>query len=552
MADPNIVDPNRIDTASQPVASVVVPPDPSTQFDQALSTSNPTAMRDVAKNNPYHPVAVAATNAADVLMKGDKAFNDFIKPIQDAGGPNTLKGKQEIVSAWDKQNVNGASAKDILLHWITGNGAYARDLATGGKVISSVKTDAEGNLVRIDTNALGRQTYFDQQSNQPLTPDQVKQRGIGRYTTYENSLQYLKDKKNQETNQKDFLESEKQKNGILGHTALVGTLSEALFSDLEKIKQFDLDPKTRALVSKTLSQNLSSGRTASDSIAKFDQDIASSSQSNGSSVTEQQRIAAGIPAGVYTWQDGNIKGQDNKTSYSLSKLRNNQITGSTGTSNEQQSATDRASIINSIRQSKFANTPEGKMLQDTLIRALDTSKQIRDEQTTMVSTYGKPSFLPLPNAGIEGDPFTMLQGKAVQNMTAAKISSAYNDFFNQWKNANPDIYPSQQQIQADFVAKNPEYKRLMDAGMKATHDIINTPIPMNKVPKAEWGAGQQAGMPPPRESDMEAVKKGVGIAPGLPFGAMPHGTADGKTPGVPKGTPIYKTPDGKLHYAGEK
>lgn len=547
---------DTIDIQSQPVSSVEVsPPDPSVQFDQAANSKDPNAMLDVAKNNPYHPVAIAATNAADLLRKGDKAFNDFIKPIEDAGGLDTLQGKQEVASAWDKKNVNGASAKDILFHWITGNGAYARDLATGGKVISSIKPDAQGNLVRIDTNALGRQSYVDQVTGEPLTPEQANQRGVGRYTTYENSLKYKSDIENQKVNQADFLQGEKQKNGILGHTGLVNTLSESLFKDLDTLKQFDLDPKTRALVSKSLSQNLSSGRTTSDSLTKFDQEAATSNQSDGENVTEQQRISWGLPAGIYSWQNGKIVSQDKKISTTLSALRNNQTTGSTGTSNEAQSATDRASIINSLRQSKFSNTPEGKVLQDTLIKALDTSKQIRDEQTAMVANYGKPAFLPLPNAGIEGDPFTLLQGKAVQNMTAAKIASAYNDYFNQWKTAHPDVYPKQQEIQAGF-ANSEQYKSLMKAGMDATHDIISTPIPMKKESKKEWGSGQNVGIPPNRDqqaaSDMESVKKMAAMVPGVPIGSVQYGTADGLTPGIKKGTPIFKAPDGTLHYPGEK
>ena len=553
------MDQNTIDVAAQPVASVeVLPPDPAQQFDIAIASQNPKGMHDVAKNNPYHPVAVAATNAADLLVKGDKAFNEFIKPIEDAGGLNTPQGKQEIVSAWDKKNVNGASAKDILLHWITGNGEYARDLATGGKVISTVKPDAQGNLVRIDTNALGRQTYLDQQTNVPLTIDQVKERGVNLLASYENSLKYKSDVENQKTNQADFLAGEKQKNGILGHTSLVKSLSESLFKDLDAIKQFDLDPKTRALVSKTISQNMSNGRTTSDNVTRFDQAVASSSKTDGSSLTEQERLALGAPIGAQ-WQNGNVKDTKTGVVLSLSSLRNNQTSGSTGTSNEAQSATDRTSIINSLRQSKFANTPEGKILQDTLIRALDTSKQIRDEQTTMVSNYGKPAFLPLPNAGMEGDPFTLLQGKAIQNMTAANIASAYNDYFNQWKTAHPDVYPKQQEIQAGFVNSD-QYKRLLQAGMDATHGIINTPTSMKKGAKPEWGTGQQVGIAPTRDqttnANMEAVKKDVAMVPGVPAGAVQIGTADGKPtrdgkPTVPKGTPIFRTPDGKNWHPGE-
>jgi len=75
-----------------PVVATTPDLTPSQQFDIAVDTRDPRKAMEVATANIGTPVAVAAVKAADLMLKGEQAFQNMIAPIEKAGGVGTPQG----------------------------------------------------------------------------------------------------------------------------------------------------------------------------------------------------------------------------------------------------------------------------------------------------------------------------------------------------------------------------------------------------------------------------------------------------------------------------
>lgn len=449
---------------------------PAQQFDKALAKGDSQSMLDVAKNTFGTPVSDAAVLASKAIKSGDEKLAQVTQPITDAGGIGTPKGNIAVSKAMTLHK-DDPLVGEALVQWLSGNGKYARDLLTGGKIVSEVKPDINGQMIQVYTNALGKVVRAHAiNSETDMSADEYQNRAVGR-STYENTIGYKVAAQTADINNKKFLDSIENTNNVAATSQVVADLSSRLQSELEPLKNLDIDPKQQANLNKWLTSNLSQGNTTSQSKTMMDQVIAGGSSNIGKSLSDSEKISLGLPVkGTFTWGKDGVVGATADQGRTYNQLRSGTATGSSGEELNKSFANDRASFAAYLKSSGLS--PENQL---HYLNAMDLSKQIGATQADMVTNYKRPSFLPLPNASTSDEPYALTQAKAVQNIAGADLMKAYQKYVNEAKSANPTYPPNPGELEAGF-SRSPEYKKIIDDAKKASNDIITAPRTFKEAP----------------------------------------------------------------------
>jgi hypothetical protein len=484
---------------------------PAQQFDKALAKGDSQSMLDVAKNTFGTPVSDAAVLAAKAIKSGDEKFAQVTQPITDAGGIGTPKGNIAVSKAMTLHK-DDPLVGEALVQWLSGNGKYARDLLTGGKITSEVKPDMNGKLVQVYTNALGKVVRaHDINSEVDMPADEYQNRAVGR-STYENTIAYKTAAQSAEFNQKEFQEGLKNTQNIGVTTQVIADLSSRLQAELEPLKNLDIDPKQQANLNKWLTSNLSQGNTTNQSKTIMDQIIAGGSANIGKSLTESEKIGLGLPVkGTFTWGKDGVAGTTADQGRTYNQLRSGTTTGSSGEELNKSFANDRASFAAYLKSSGLSAENQLHYL-----NAMDLSKQIGATQADMVANYKRPSFLPLPNASTSDEPYALTQAKAVQNIAGADLMKAYQKYVNEYQTAHPTYTINPGELEAGF-ARTSEYKRIIKDAKDASNAFITAPRTFKTVPAdvaepvAPPAAPAKASKNAPAGSNVPPVKKSSGF-----------------------------------------
>jgi hypothetical protein len=449
---------------------------PAQQFDKALAKGDSKSMLDVAKNTFGTPVSDAAVLAANAIKSGDEKFTQVTQPITDAGGIGTPKGNIAVSKAMTLHK-DDPLVGEALVQWLSGNGKYARDLLTGGKITSEVKPDINGKLVQVYTNALGKVVRaHDVNSDVDMSADDYQNRAVGR-STWENTLAYKTAAQSAEFNQKTFQEGLLNSNNVAAATQVVADLSSRLQAELEPLKNLDIDPKQQANLNKWLTSNISQGNVTSQSNTNIDQIIAGGASKVGQALTDKEKTGLKIPViDAVSWSKDGIVGTTADQSKTFNQLKSGTKTASSNEELNKSFANDRASFAAYLKSSGLK--PEDQL---HYLNAMDLSKQIGATQADMVTNYKRPSFLPLPNASTSDEPYALTQAKAVQNIAGADLMAAYQKYVNEARTANPTYAPNPGELEAGF-ARSPEYQRIIKNAKDASNAIITAPRTFKPAP----------------------------------------------------------------------
>jgi hypothetical protein len=524
-------------------------PDVGQHYDAALESGDPQQMIAVANANPNTPVAIAATKVADLFHFGNQTVNAMVKPIEDAGGLGTPKGN---IAAADEAKKYFSQEKPQLwnafIYSLTGNKKMAQAAITGGDIQYKTVPDKEGNLIQVGINQLGKIIDAeDVGTGQKLSKEDYQARAVGRQT-YENTLDYLT-KKEQALNNTANWQKKLERDSIAeqSYRGVINPLAQRLLEDAQSVK--DISPEVRSQLFKYVNNSMSASSKAGESKDLLKQRQAQAALNQGKQVSDSERTALGLPAGLYTWTKEGIKSEKTGESKSWNALDQEQGTKSKSNEVENNYSQTKESLT---KYFQTKNLP--KEQQDTVLRILDSGKEIGKKLLELQGSGNMPSFLFTPNTTDSEDPFSIIQGKAVQLLTNSKLLRLNAEYSNAARSAadrKGGLPPNPFDIENGF-ARSSAFRAVVGEGMAMTNELLQRHVETRSFPELsdkKRGAiappSKAVATEPPSESASnfveqgqnraraDAINRGAKFSP--PAGFEPTGKFDPDT-----GKPLFK------------
>lgn len=535
--------------AASNVAPVVTTPDltPDQQFDLAVNTRSPQKAMEVAAANIGTPIAVASVKAADLMLKGEQAFQNMIGPIQKAGGLGTPEGN--IAAAEKAKEVfkqDEPQFRDAFVHWLTGNNDMARAMITGGTVTKSIVTDNEGKLIKVAKNQIGDIVDVEDSLGRKLTREEYDKRYVGRQK-WEDTLAFKNQEQQQTANIAALKESQNVNNAFGAFAPELQEKSASNYDDLQFLREnkFGLIAKEYSDVLKFASNSLGTADSVSKGSVAFDQFTKNREASIGKELTTKEAIALGLDKDA-TWKYSKegVVNEKSGQSISTSELKNKQTSEN---KNEELSRNFQQTKNNLIASSKFKQL--GEEDQTRLLRVLENSYQIGQKQLELRSKFGVPTFLVLPSSIDIEDQYGAGQVKSIQGIFNAKALQLYSAYEKKMLAASGGIAPDPKELERGF-ANTKEYKTLLHDAKLASDRVLGEPVSTGTIDVKAGGRdfkeSKEPKVPP-------ATKPSSG-----PSGAKAPPAEENLPKGVPKGSvkidqvtskgeALYRAPDGTLH-----
>lgn len=520
-----------VDIESDPVANVVASPIQqqhdilAQQFDAARENRDPIQALDIAVKAPGTPVAQAAAHVSNLFLKGNQEYSNLTGKIEKAGGLGTPEGNLAAASAFQSTKDNPRYG-DALIAYLLGDKKGARMALTGGQEFNKFVIDENGQPVKLRTNEAGDMiSVQDVSSGKLLTPEEYAKRGIGKYASYENSLDYLTKKEQVATNTKEWNQSQKVNNNW-------AAFGQSILPAIDRIKSIgnqawfkELPAEQQSNILKFSGGAFSSASNAGRNTSNLGQLQAMASQNEGQAIDKNTAASLGLPAGNWEWKGGMAFNKTNNQSRSVGEL--SQMQNSMNSSNElsnsfKQTQEDLAKYLRTV-----GKTPEQ---QAQIMDFLQTSHDIGQGMLRMVQQYGVPTYLYLPGPLSSVDQKSRVLAQAEQLELIPKLTQNFSLYSKgMLDSAKPgDILPSPGKAEAGF-STTPFYQD----SVKATKDRMNAIVsaPVQSVAEIPVKPAIES-MPKPK-------------APVAPMKGIPKGSRlIGKTP---DGRDVYQSPDGKKH-----
>lgn len=436
------------------------------QFDFVVDSQDPKQILSFAAENVGSPMGEAAVKAADIVSKGHQQFRQMVSPIEEAGGAATPEGRiaaTKVAQTYFKQD--DPKWGQALMYYLTGNDKMGQAIITGGDVSTDIVPDANGKMIAVTKNQLGKIVQAKEIGGGILSEQEFQNRAVGRQR-YEDLLTFQNQKQQQEANIKALKESEVVNNAYASAFPELGSKYGQLFDALEAVKSKDLNSKEFADILRFASQSLGSSSQTSQGITILDQAQKNNSVMAGKSLTKDQTAALGLPAGIWKWTNRGIESEDGKVTKSFDELK--QSTSTENKSSEMKNNFEQTQK-NLIQSEKFKRLKDSEQKQ--LLNALELSYQIGSKQMELSSKYGTPTFLVQPSGFDIADKYTMGQVKAVQGMFNAKALELYQQYAKDTLNRSGGIVPNPKALESGFV-RTPEYRELLNSAKQETNRLL--------------------------------------------------------------------------------
>lgn len=522
-----------VEVQSEPVANVVAQGPLSDQmdsfaqqFDDARVNRDPVKAFDLSVKASGTPVGEAAAHTAALYAKGAEDFNKLNAPIENAGGLQTPEGRKEAIKVFQSTRDNPKYG-DALIAILLGQKDAAYRALTGGKEFNKIVLDQKGMPIKVHTNEAG--DLIDVQdigSGKMLTPEEYQQRGVGKYTSYENTLDYKTKGIQTEANAKAWANSQSTNNNW-------AAFGQAIKPVVDRIKTIGNQPWFQELPAEKQSELLrftggaiGSASSASKNTSNLGQLQSMASANEGKAIDKNILSSFGLAGTGWEWKGGMAVNTKTGQSKSISEL--NQIQNSTNSSNE---------LNNSFKQTqeslatflKTSGLDANKQAQ--VLEFLKMSNDVGQEMLRMTREHGVPSYLYLPGQMSSVDQKSRVLAQAEQLGAIGDLTQNFAAYANGMKASadKGDILPAPAAAESGFT-QTPFYKQTVDATKRRMNDIVMstpvqqsatqaTPVAPKAIPKAK------VGNEPPK---------------GIPAGSIKIGrTPDGRT--------VYQSQDGKKH-----
>lgn len=510
--------------AGSNVAPVVATePTPSQQFDVAVDSRDPRKAMEVAAANVGTPVAIAAVKAADLMLKGEQAFQNMVAPIEKAGGLGTPQGN--IAAADQAQKYfkqDDPNMKEAFIHWLTGNTDMARAMITGGTVTKSIVTDNNGEMIKVARNQLGDIVDAEDINGRKLTREEYSKRYVGRQK-WEDTLAYKNQVQQQEENVKSLKESQTINNAYASAAPELESKYGEIYDDLGYLRSMGkgLGAKQYADVLRFASSSLGTADSVSKGTSTLDQANQNRSANAGKTLTSDQTSALGLGkdnSAGWKWTNRGIESKDGKQSISFDELKQKQSTENKNNELTQNFQQVRKDLIAS---EKFKQLNAGD--QNRLLKVLENSYQVGQKQLELRAKHGTPTFMVMPSSVEIEDQYGLGQAKAIQGIFNAKALQLYSAYEKKMLAASGGIAPDPKELERGFTNTR-EYKALIAEAKRASDKVMDEPVTSGtidvKAGGKEFKESKEPKVPP---KNVPTAKKDEAKKPSLADLAKAHG-----------------------------
>jgi hypothetical protein len=505
-----------ISVEGQPVTDVVAGPlieqmdSFKNQFDQARNSRDPVQAYDLSIKARGTPIGEAAAHTANLYAKGAEDFKKLNDPIEKAGGLGTPAGNIAAVKVFNstKDNPQYGSA---LIAMLMGQKDAAYRALTGGKEFNKVILDQVGSPVKLHTNEAGDLIDVqDVKTGKMLTPEEYANRGVGKYTSYESTLDYKTKAIQAEANSRAWAQSQATNNNW-------GAFGQALTPVVDRLKTLgnqpwfqSLSPEKQSQVLKFSSSAIGSASTAGKNTSNLGQLQALASSNEGKAVDKSIASAFGLPGAGWEWKGGmavNTKTGQSRSVSELNQFQNSSNNSSELTNNFKQTQQDLATYL------QTSGLDESKQRQ--VLDFIGTTHDVGQELLRMTREHGVPSYLYLPGALTSVDPKARIMAQAEQLGTIGELTKNFSAYANGIKSAGQpgDILPSPGAAENGF-ASTPFYQETVNGAKKRMNEIVMAPSPVQQsTTPVSPNRPKVTGVPPTSPKGVPAGAKKIGKTP---------------------------------------
>lgn len=435
-------------------------------FNNAISSRNTGQLLDIAKTNPNTPIADAAVSAVQHITNKAKEFASVIAPIDKAGGPGTPEGNIAVANTWKsaKDNPQWGTA---LISYLLGDKQNALNLVTGGKTEQKITYDKNGTSYQKTVNALGETvTVIDQQTGMPVSPKDYDTLGIG-YSSYADTQAAQIEKANKEKNLDALKTSQVKNNSWSALTDVHSPMFQEIYNNLGKIKS-DLTPAQYADIFSKVNSSIGSAAAQSNNKSLLSQFNNGVGFKVGEQVSKQVAASMGLE-GIWSFNGkGGVTNEKGETK-SFSELEQQQNTNNVSSENTKRFEQTQESAIKYAKLNGLSDEATTRLL-----RTIQLSHQIGQDQVELTNKVGKPMIVSLPGAFSIEDKQGQGRAQALQGMYNNEVMQAYRDWSNKEMigyNKTKTI-PDPSVLEANFV-KSPQYLELKDKYAKQIQGVYN-------------------------------------------------------------------------------
>lgn len=476
------------------------------KYEEAASSRDPAKMMLVAKEAGNNQIGKAAMDAANVMYRTSKEFDDLVNPIAKLGGLQTPEGRTKFQDTW-KTVKDDPKVGTAIIEALLGN-PNARLFVTGGTVKVNKTFDDNGNMLEEYVNELGqREKVIDVATQLELTPSEYEKRRGG-ITSLGETLARKAQTAIQESSVTEFNKQQKASAAYAAASDMFDTLGAEKLRLMGELRGSELTDEQRKLIAGFGSGQVGFTQSVTDGQNAFNQYVSSRGQNVDQTLKKSaeaylQRIIPGAKFGA----DGSVTDSQGKT-ISSSDLENIQKQASKSLSYEQNYTQSKADLAASIVYGSLSN----KQKMD-LDRVLEIDRMIEAKRAELSKEYGTPSFLVNPSAFAITDQYARGEVQGLMTQFNAQAMAAYQS----WKadmlsNYRKGEVPSPGQLENAFI-KTDIYKNLKSDFVKQSREIVRRPLITN-----------------PERTIEEEVKLNApaGFVPKLPNKELPE--AKGETP----------------------
>jgi len=468
---PGIVLPDPVAIA-EPVTK---PNNPDKDYKDGIDARNPIALVEVAKNTFGTPSSTAALRAADLIYKTSKEFDNFISPIEKAGGIATPEGRLAVTNTW-KTVKDNPQWGDALMLAVMGDKDAARRMVTGGQVKKVITYDNQGRPLEEYVNELGEQSrVVELGTGREITKEEYAIRGGGQ-TEREKTIGFITKKENQAKNIEAYKKNEAKTNAWASSSPERVRLEKERQELFGQMKDIPDEVRNKVLEFSTNTYGKSQANSASFDTLKSLTDTGG--LKIGDSVSKD--LSGALGPGNWRFAGGVKFVDDNNRSKSLTDLDQKQVGRNSRTEVDQQHTQTQEDFAKSELYKRLS--PEQKLKVD---RAIDITYNLEKLNSDLIAEHGgKPSFLVNPSAFTVKDQFARGEIQSIQGEFNAVASELYVQYRKQMiKNYSVDDSPGPNELEANFV-KTPEYLRLQKEYSDKTKDVLRRgPATMPNEPK---------------------------------------------------------------------
>ena len=462
--------------AVPPTASgvpVIQPQSPKTiddKYEDAANSRDPAKMLQVAKEAGNNPVGKAAMDAANVMYRTSKEFDDLVNPIAKVGGLQTPEGRTKFADSWKtvKDNPQVGSA---MLEFLLGN-PNARLLVTGGVVKPHITYDDAGNQLEEHKNELGQRVkVIDVATQQEVTPAEYEKRRGG-ITSLSETLSRKAQTGIQEANIQEFNKQQKTAGAYAAASDMFDELGAEKQRLMGELRGSDLNDQQRELIAGMGSRQVGFTQSISEGQNALNQYVSSRGQNVDQKTTKSaEAYLQKLIPGAKLKADGSVT--DSKgNSVSANDLENLQKSASKNLNYEQNYSQAKADLAASMVYGSLS-LKQKQMLD----RVLEIDRMVEGKRAELSKDYGgSPSFMVNPSAFGITDQFARGEVQGMMTQFNAQAMKA----FQSWKSDMLASYPKGQvptpgELETAFT-KTDMYKNMKSDFMKRSKEVMSRPI----------------------------------------------------------------------------